>query len=151
MMKLHKLIATFFGIGYLGKGGGTVAAAALCIIWLIIPWGRQPYLWQAIVTVLVLAAGVWSGNVVDLEWGKDSNKVVIDEVAGMMLTLIFLPVSWKYAIAGLVLFRFFDIVKPLFIRKMEALPKGWGVMADDVLAGLYARLLMQLVVVLHLL
>src|SRR4051812_13294486 len=115
MMKLHKLIATFFGIGYLGKGGGTVAAAALCFIWLFMPSGGRPYLWQPLLTVMVLIAGVWSGNVVDAEWGKDSNKVVIDEVAGMMLTLIFLPVNWKYVITGLVLFRFFDIVKPLFI------------------------------------
>src|SRR3954453_2404898 len=107
MMKLHKLIATFFGIGYLGKGGGTVAAAVLCLIWLFAPWGQQAYMWQAIATVLVLVAGVWSGNAVDPEWGKDSSKVVIDEVAGMMLTLILLPVDVKYVITGLVLFRFF--------------------------------------------
>jgi phosphatidylglycerophosphatase A len=150
MMKLHKLIATFLGIGYLGKGGGTVAAGVLSVIWLFVPWGERAYLWQSITTVLVLVAGVWSGNVVDSEWGKDSNKVVIDEVAGMMLTLIFLPVGLKYVLTGLMLFRFFDIVKPLFIRKLEKLPKGWGVMADDVLAGFYARLVMQLVVVLHL-
>ena len=83
---------------------------------------------------------------VDAVWGKDSSKVVIDEVAGMMITLIAMPVNWKYIAAGLVLFRFFDIVKPLFIRSMEKLPKGWGVMADDVLAGVYAHLVLMVVV-----
>jgi phosphatidylglycerophosphatase A len=67
-------------------------------------------------------------------------------VAGMMITLLFLPMTLKYVLAGLVLFRFFDIAKPLFIRKMELLPKGWGVMADDVLAGIYAHVLLAIIV-----
>jgi phosphatidylglycerophosphatase A len=75
---------------------------------------------------------------------------VIDEVAGMMVTLLFVPVTFINVILGLILFRFFDIAKPLFIRKMEYLPKGWGVMADDILAGLYARIVLGLVVYLQL-
>ena len=150
MIKLHKLIATFFGIGYVGKGGGTVAAVALCIIWLLIPAGSFTNYWQFFITIFICVVGTWSGNVVDGIWGKDSSKVVIDEVAGMMVTLLFLPITLKYVLSGLVLFRFFDIAKPLFIRKMELLPKGWGVMADDVLAAIYARLLMQLIVVFNL-
>lgn len=146
MMRLHKLIATFFGIGYVGKGGGTVAAAALCIIWIVIPAGDLTNHWQIFITALVCVAGVWSGNAVDAIWGKDSSKVVIDEVAGMMITLLFLPITLKYVATGLVLFRFFDISKPLFIRKMELLPKGWGVMADDVLAGIYAHILLAIIV-----
>ncbi|HSU49755.1 MAG TPA: phosphatidylglycerophosphatase A, partial [Segetibacter sp.] len=89
--------------------------------------------------------GVWSGNVVDAFWGKDSSKVVIDEVAGMMVSLLFIPIVLKYVLAGLVLFRIFDIAKPLFIKRMEALPKGWGVMGDDVVAGVYANLLLQVI------
>ena len=146
MIKLHKLVATFSGIGYIGKGGGTVAAAVLCIIWLIIPAGGLTNHWQLFITAFVCVIGVWSGNVVDAIWGKDSSKVVIDEVAGMMITLLFLPITIPYVLAGLVLFRFFDIAKPLFIKKMELLPKGWGVMADDVLAGIYAHLVLQLIV-----
>ena len=147
MMKLHKLIATFFGIGYVGKGGGTIAASVLCIIWILLtPACNYAAYWQVLLTILVCIAGVWSGNVVDAVWGKDSNKVVIDEVAGMMVTLIFVPVTIRYVLTGLVLFRFFDIAKPFFIRKMELLPKGWGVMADDLLAGLYAHLLLVLIV-----
>lgn len=146
MIKLHKLIATVFGIGYVEKGGGTIAAAVCCIIWLLIPAGDFTNSWQVLLTIAISVLGVWSGNVVEAMWGKDSNKIVIDEVAGMMITLLFIPVQFKFVLAGLVLFRFFDIAKPLFIKKMELLPEGWGVMADDILAGLYANLLLQIIV-----
>jgi len=146
MIKLHKLIASVFGIGYVEKGGGTIAAAVCCIIWLLIPAGDFTNSWQVLLTIAISALGVWSGNVVEAMWGKDSNKIVIDEVAGMMITLLFIPVQFKFVLAGLVLFRFFDIAKPLFIKKMELLPEGWGVMADDVLAGVYANILLEIIV-----
>ena len=146
MIKLHKLIATVFGIGYVGKGGGTIAAAVCCIIWLLIPAGDFTNSWQVLLTIAISVLGVWSGNVVEAMWGKDSNKIVIDEVAGMMITLLFIPVQFKFVLAGLVFFRFFDIAKPLFIKKMELLPEGWGVMADDVLAGVYANILLEIIV-----
>jgi phosphatidylglycerophosphatase A len=76
-------------------------------------------------------------------WGKDSYRVVIDEVAGMCLTLVHVPVTIGWTITGLVLFRFFDIAKPFFIRRLEKLPGGWGVMMDDMLAGLYAFIILQ--------
>lgn len=150
MMRVHKLIATVGGIGYVKKGGGTLAALALCIIYCIIPAGYLSNLRQVFFTVFVLIIGIWSGNKVDAIWGKDSSKVVIDEFAGMMITLLFSPLTTKSIIIGLILFRFFDIVKPLFIKKLEQLPKGWGVMADDVLAGLYSFLIMQLFSFYHL-
>lgn len=80
-------------------------------------------------------------------WGKDHNRVVIDEVAGMCITLLFVPLKWQYTLIGLIFFRFFDILKPLGIRKLEELPGGWGVMADDILAGIYANVILQLVLV----
>lgn len=146
MITLHKTIATFFGIGYLGKGGGTVAAIALCLIWIIVPWDKQSAFLQIIILLLVFAVGVWSGNVVDSIWGKDSNKVVIDEVAGMMTTLLLIPATPTYLCVGLLLFRFFDIAKPLGIKKMEVLHGGWGVMADDLLAGVYSRLVLGIII-----
>lgn len=142
MIKGHKLIATFFGIGYIRKGAGTVAAVLVCIFWLLIAAGNLTAYWQVFITIFVCIAGVWSANAVDVVWGKDSNRVVIDEVAGMLITLIAMPANWKYVLAGLIFFRFFDILKPLFIRRLEALPKGWGVVADDVLAGIYAHVLL---------
>ena len=146
MIRLHKLIASAIGIGYVGKGGGTIAAAVCCLVWISIPAGNYTIYWQVLITFAVLVLGVWSGNVMDAIWGKDSSKVVIDEVAGMMVTLLFIPGNGKYVLTGLVLFRFFDIAKPLFIKKMELLPEGWGVMADDLLAGLYANIVLQIIV-----
>ena len=145
MIKLQKLIATVGGIGYIGKGGGTIAAAVCCIFWMLVPASDFNNYRQVFITVLVCIAGVWSGNAVDPIWGKDSSKVVIDEVAGMMVTLIFFPVNLKVVLTGLILFRFFDIVKPFYIKKMELLPRGWGVMADDLLAGAYAHLVLYLI------
>lgn len=89
--------------------------------------------------------GVWSSSMVEPLWGKDPARVVIDEVAGMCISLLFLPVNVKYLLSALILFRFFDIVKPLLIRKMESLPAGWGIMMDDVLAGVYTNILLQVV------
>ena len=150
MIKLHKMIATVLGIGYVRKGSGTIAAAVYCIIWILVPAGYFTNFRQVFLTILVTMLGIWSGNAVDAIWGKDSNKVVIDEVAGMMVTLLFIPVQLKFILVGFILFRFFDIAKPLFIRKLELLPKGWGVMADDLLAGIYANILLEVIVSYHL-
>ncbi|MFP5039865.1 phosphatidylglycerophosphatase A [Parasediminibacterium sp. JCM 36343] len=145
MMSFHKAIATVCGIGYIGKGSGTIAAVAYCIFLMFLPPGNK-WLWQPLLLAAVLAVGTWNSNVLESIWGHDSNKIVIDEVAGMMITLLFVPIEIKYVAFGLVLFRFFDIVKPLGIKKAELLPSGWGVMADDVLAGVYSWLILQLVI-----
>ena len=144
MIRFHILVASVLGIGYAGRGGGTLAAIFYCIIWYFLPAGYEYSNLQVLITLLLIAAGTWSSNLVDKIWGKDSNKVVIDEVAGMAITLLFVPKNLWYLAIGLVAFRFFDIVKPLGVRKAERLPKGWGVMADDILAGLYALTVIQL-------
>ena len=146
-MLFHKLFSTSLGIGYIGKGAGTVAAVFCCICWYF-AWsgGYPPLLVSILITALVTFIGIWSSGVVEKIWGKDPGRVVIDEVAGMCVSLLFLPVNAKYVICALILFRFFDIVKPLFIRKMELLPAGWGIMADDILAGIYTNILVNAVV-----
>ena len=144
---MNKAIASIFGIGYI-KGGGTVAAAVTCIILYLLwqqPWFNSP-LYLLVLTIVITVIGIYVGNNVEPFWGKDSYRVVIDEVAGMMVTMLFIPANLYFLLAGLVLFRFFDIVKPLYIRRMEALPGGTGVMMDDVLAGVYANLVLQAIV-----
>lgn len=150
-MFIHKFLSTALGIGYIGKGAGTYAAIATCICWHLFqsPY-TNPYLWPILFTMLIVMLGVMSADRVEEIWGKDHGRVVIDEVAGMCITLLFVPLKWEYTLIGLVLFRFFDILKPLYIRKLEELPGGWGVMADDVLAGIYANVILQLVVALEL-
>ncbi|MES2268506.1 MAG: phosphatidylglycerophosphatase A [Bacteroidota bacterium] len=142
-----KLIASIFGIGYV-KGGGTLAAMVTCpFIWLLWqgPGAHNP--WYLVgATIVITLLGIYVGNKVEPAWGKDSYRVVIDEVAGMLVTMLFIPPNLYYLLVGLVLFRFFDIVKPLGIRKMEALPGGTGVMMDDVLAGVYGNIVLQVVV-----
>jgi phosphatidylglycerophosphatase A len=142
-MKTHIYIASVAGIGYIKKGGGTVAAIAFCAIWYLLPASYVSSYWQVIVTVLICAIGTWSSSKVDSIWGKDSSKVVVDEVAGMAITLLYAPHDIYFLLLGLLLFRIFDIAKPLGIKRLEKLPKGWGVMADDVLAGFYSFILLQ--------
>ncbi|GAB4052401.1 phosphatidylglycerophosphatase A family protein [Spirosoma litoris] len=141
---MHKLIATGLGIGYIRKGGGTVAAVACCVVWYLAQSITHPFYTPILITIGITAIGIWSANVVEEQWGKDNYRVVIDEIAGMCLSLLFIPITEKSLLAGLLLFRLFDIAKPFGIRKLEKLPGGWGVMLDDLLAGLYANLLLQI-------
>jgi phosphatidylglycerophosphatase A len=144
-MLFHKLISTCLGIGYIGKGAGTVAAVACCICWYFAWVAGYQLIPSLIATILISLLGIWSSNVVSRIWGKDPARVVIDEVAGMGISLLFIPVTVKYLVAALILFRLFDITKPFFIRKLEQLPGGWGIMLDDVLAGIYTNALLQIV------
>ena len=105
-MQFHKLIATSLGIGYIGKGAGTVAAVACCVCWYF-AWvgGFPPLLLSLLITLAITAIGVWSSTVVETVWGKDPSRVVIDEVAGMCISLLFLPVNVKYLLCALILFK----------------------------------------------
>lgn len=147
MRLTNRLFTTCLGIGYVPKGGGTLAAAVTCVVWWLVWKGGKEIFWEeALVTAGVLALGVYSAGKMEPEWGKDNYRIVIDEVAGMCISLCFVPVRWPYLLGGLVLFRLFDIIKPLYIRRMEQLKGGWGVMMDDVVAGVYANLLLQIIV-----
>jgi phosphatidylglycerophosphatase A len=147
---VFKVISSVLGIGYL-KGGGTVAAVACCLaLYLARAHELTEHLLPAgLLTVGLLALGTWAAQQVEPAWGKDSSRVVIDEVAGMWITLLLVPLTTPRLLVGLVLFRFFDIVKPLYIRNMEQIPGGVGVMMDDVLAGIYANVLLQAAILLH--
>ncbi len=145
-MNLNKIIASWLGVGYL-KGGGTVAAIITC---LLLMWARNAYLLEQVwilplAAIIITLIGIYTGDRVEADWGKDSSRVVIDEVAGQMIALLFVPLTNLNLLVGLFLFRFFDILKPLGIRKMEKLPAGTGVMMDDVLAGVYANVVLQII------
>ncbi len=150
MKSLHKMIATAFGAGYSPIAPGTAGAIVACGIYVLLFGGifgdtfsGFSQLHFLTLTFLVTGAGIMSTNVLEKDWGKDPQKVVIDEVAGQWITLLWVPFAWKYVLLGLGLFRLFDIWKPLGIRKLEKLPGGTGVMMDDVLAGVYAWIVLQ--------
>ncbi|HEX8530445.1 MAG TPA: phosphatidylglycerophosphatase A [Cytophagales bacterium] len=145
---MDKLLATGLGIGYLPKGGGTVASAACCLglYGLHAAGGRLPAGAALLVAAGLFGLGLVAAGRVERYWGKDNYRVVIDEVAGMWIALLGVPVTTPRLLAGLVLFRLFDIYKPFFIRRAEQLPSGLGVMLDDVLAGLCANMVLQVLV-----
>lgn len=139
-----KLICSGLGLGYV-KGGGTLAAVATGLALYAARHCRpseRPVL-AAALTVTLLGAGTLAAQRVETDWGKDSYRVVIDEVAGMWVSMLGVPATLRHLAAALVLFRFFDIKKPLGIRRLEQLPGGVGVMADDVAAGICANLLLR--------
>jgi phosphatidylglycerophosphatase A len=142
-----RIIATFFGIGYLRPGPGTWASAVTLLLWwsiathiaLTLPWAVL--LLVSCTTLVAIPAATRMARATGI---KDPQFVVIDEVAGQLLTMIAVPVSWKSLLLGFILFRGFDILKPPPIRLLERLPRGTGIVLDDLGAGLYALALMHL-------
>jgi phosphatidylglycerophosphatase A len=142
------LTATFFGIGHMRPGPGTWGSAATVLCWWILTrWIQaifQTYIAIAI-AALVILIGIPAATQVSRAYKtKDPQFVVIDEVAGQLIALIAVPLTWKSLLAGFILFRGFDIVKPPPVRQLERLPEGTGIVLDDVAAGIYALVIMQL-------
>jgi phosphatidylglycerophosphatase A len=129
------------GIGYAPFAPGTVGSAAGLLIW----WLLGPSaIAQGAAIVLIFAAGVWSGSVCERHFCRtDPGHVVVDEVVGMLITLFLCPVGWPGALGGFVLFRIADVIKPYPANRFEMLHGGLGVMADDVMAGVYANLALR--------
>jgi len=141
------VLATALGAGYAPIAPGTWGSAVGLLLWLVLPTST---LVQALAIVVVLAAGVWSGGVAERHFGRtDPGQVVIDEVAGMLVTLFLNPVGWVGAFVGFLLFRAADIVKPFPARRLERLHGGLGIMADDVMAGIYANLALRVILALR--
>ena len=147
---IPKLIATCLGIGYIQKGAGTIAALFCCLTWYYLRIDKAGILFQLAYLSVLFFAGVWTATKVEQQWGHDSKRVVIDEWLGMGVALFLVPYNWILFVIAFVLFRFFDIAKPLFIRRVEELPAGWGVMMDDLLAGIYSAVILHVLIKSHL-
>jgi phosphatidylglycerophosphatase A len=141
------LIATSGGAGFMPKAPGTAGAAVGVLVYVLMDWlGVSAYFLHVI--LLLLVAGIWASSHVERLWGHDSQRIVIDEVVGQMITFAAVggyQLSWFYILLGFGLFRLFDITKPFPIRRLERFKGGLGVMADDVGAGLYALVVLTLV------
>ncbi len=142
-----KLIVSGFGLGFIPVAPGTMGAiGALVPAILILHFAPFPNLILAGLILLSIILGITGSNKLQAQWGKDPSRIVIDEIAGMWISLLWLGSGWMTIASSFILFRFFDIVKPLGIRKAEELPGGMGVMADDILAGICSNLVMQIVI-----
>ncbi len=140
-------VGTFLGAGLLKPGPGSWGSAAAALLWLAASKAIAPgpLAWLTLAAALAaLAIGIPAATRVEQESGReDPGHVVIDEVAGQWIALIHSRVNLSHLLAGFLFFRLFDIVKPWPARQLEGLPAGWGIMLDDVAAGVYALLLMQ--------
>jgi len=138
---LVKLFASGLGTGYFpiapGTAGSALAAGiALCLR----PWWNPAV--AAALSCICFLAGVYFTSRAEKFWGHDSGKMVIDEITGMFLSLAFIPLNWSNLAAAFLIFRLLDIIKPPPARHLERLRAGWGVMADDIVAGAYTAVLM---------
>lgn len=143
MTRLAVFVATVAYCGYFPVAPGTIGSIAGLAVYALVWWSKSPFV-EAGAIVAVFAAGVWAGTVAERYFGGiDPGPVVIDEVLGMLITLAFVPVSWSGALAGFVLFRIFDVIKPYPAGRFERLPGGLGVMADDAMAAVYANITLR--------
>jgi phosphatidylglycerophosphatase A len=137
-------IATFFGAGFGRPGPGTWGSVAAVLLWAAYAFSLHPAPLALMVALLIgivltLLLGIPASTIVARESGRhDPQFVVIDEVAGQWITLLFCPIDLRHGLIALILFRLFDMTKPFPVRQLEKLPEGWGIVLDDMGAGLYA-------------
>ena len=138
----HYLIATCLGSGFFPVAPGTVGSVVGVVIFWFLP--VRPDL-QLFLIVLFFLLGAWSAGKVEREKGEDPGLVNVDELVGQWITLLLIAHRWQLYLAGFFLFRLFDIWKPFPVRQMEKVRGGWGIMLDDVVAGVYGLLILQLI------
>jgi len=134
-MILWELVATFFYVGKLPVAPGTFGSLVALIIWLFLPITASV---QLSMLILLFILGIYSSHKVAIYLQvHDPSEVVIDEVVGMGISLFMLPHNIVLYVIAFLLFRLFDILKPSFIYQVQDLPGGWGIMLDDVIAGIF--------------
>ncbi len=149
MKFITKALSTFFGAGFFPVAPGTFASLIIAALYFW-AFGSMGLAWYLGAIVAVFFAGVVAATSYAKQLGqKDPRPVVIDEVCGQLITLTLVPPAWVNIALGFFLFRVFDVLKPFPIRKLERLSWGWGIMADDVLAGLYAAVLLRVYLMLR--
>jgi phosphatidylglycerophosphatase A len=147
---LARIISTGLGVGYSPLAPGTMGALLILIVFWICPEMSSLQLLLVIIGLTVI--GIYTATVTEREMqskvgqdrGRDPGIIVIDEIIGMLIALFALPKTSRFMIIAFILFRIFDIMKPYPARRMEKLPAGWGIVMDDIIAGIYANLAIQI-------
>ena len=143
-LNLPVLVACAGGIGFVPFAPGTFGSIPGVALAIAIRAAGAPWWAEGVAVALLCAAGVWAATSAETYFGRiDPGPVVIDEVVGMMITTLFLPLSWTGWLVGFLVFRACDVVKPFPAGRAERLPGGLGVMADDVLAGVWGYVIMR--------
>jgi phosphatidylglycerophosphatase A len=153
-MRLYKTIASGLGSGYSPVAPGTAGSIVGIVLLylfnlLLINVGFDKTgicLLNLVAIVLSVFIGVAAIKKVHTIWPHDAPAIVIDEIAGVWITAFMIPLDWKYYLYALVIFRFFDILKPFYIRRLDKMKSDWSVMLDDMLAGLYGLIVLQLLI-----
>ena len=140
-----KTIATFFYVGYLPFMPGTWGSLAGVLIYFLIR--RNIYLFLSVFAVLFFLGLYTAGKAEDIFGKKDDKRIVIDEVCGILLLYLLIPPSTLYLVIGFILFRLFDILKLYPAKKLEKLPRSWGIMADDVLSSLFSYIIVSIAII----
>ncbi|MEJ2246474.1 MAG: phosphatidylglycerophosphatase A [Acidobacteriota bacterium] len=148
MIRLSRMIASLFYVGFLPGMPGTYASVITALVLYAacsVSGAIQPLLHLGLICLITVVGTVSSANICRSTGVEDPSYIVIDEVAGQLLTFLFLPVTGWNIILGILVFRTFDIWKPYPIRKLERLGNGMGVMADDLLAGIYGNIVLHII------
>ncbi|MCF7857824.1 MAG: phosphatidylglycerophosphatase A [Candidatus Cloacimonetes bacterium] len=150
MYKISEYISTLFGIGLFPKAPGTAGTFFAAVLYFALPdqWSAG---WQnsLLFLLVILVGSLLSIKIVyraESRLGQDSGSIVLDEFWGYFIAVLFLPKSLIIIISAFVLFRIFDIFKPEPINLLQRLPKGWGVIADDLMAGIYSNISLQILI-----
>ena len=143
MQKLIKLISTCFYTGYSPVVPGTLGSLAGLLLYVLI--GKDFMFYIGISIFLLIVGFLISGRAENIFGIKDDRRIVIDEVCGMMLSLLFIPYKRLYYLMGFLLFMLFDICKPYPARKLELIPGSAGIMLDDIAAALYTNLVLRII------
>jgi Phosphatidylglycerophosphatase A and related proteins len=142
MRKIILFFSSAFGTGYIKHAPGTFGSIAGVLLWAF--FMPDNYRIQFISVITMFFISVLFSSLAEKVYGKkDDQRIVIDEVAGMWLTLLFLPKTLVFLIAGFILFRLFDVTKPFFIKKLQNIKGGLGITIDDIAAGLIANIILQ--------
>lgn len=144
-LSLARIVASCLGLGFLRPAPGTIGSAFGLAVFLLL-LAPMPLWGQVAATAVATAVGIAAATASERQLGReDPSEVVIDELAGVWIAL-WTTTSWQVGLLAFALFRLFDITKPFPARRAEALPEGWGIMADDLVAGLYALIATRLIV-----
>lgn len=153
---IAKIVATSLGFGYMPVAPGTFGAVfgIICYLGLIYGYGIEIGEHRSMISgilfvgvIVATAVGTWSAAILQKVWGHDASKIVIDETLGVWITLLCVPFTWVNVLLAFVLFRFFDILKPLGIRAIDDnMHTPFSVMLDDIVAGIYAAIVLQIII-----